>query len=78
MEIRTKQNKDYESRTRIDRKVSIYVLDFRLELVNMVVEPKLQGTESSDFLPPLRTIPEISVNLKRFFLVDGGIGIGVK
>ncbi len=33
-----KTKKDHENRTRIDRIVSIYVLDFGLELVNMVIQ----------------------------------------
>ena len=47
LENTNKTKKDYENRTRIDRMVQIYVLDFRPELVNMVVQgfTKAHGTK---------------------------------
>ena len=38
LKYKQKKKKDYENRTRIDRMVPIYVLDFGPELVNMVVQ----------------------------------------
>ncbi len=43
------KKKDDENRTRIDRIVSIYVLDFGLELVNMVIQGFTQVRGSKIF-----------------------------